>query len=322
MNWKYIITLTLLLGSCASVSAQFSIKKQAETQPEKNDLFKSTLNTSDMTNDYYDLARVRDQKRKQRHERNTVEFTSKLEGKLIQYDNWMAGGDNTFSSQASVYYRHQYKPQNFSSDFIVDARYGINVIDRKPFKNVDQLSVTENLSRTMHKNWSYSALLKYQTQFTDGFVSRSDSTLKSSFMAPGYIDVSVGFTFAKGAWKITISPIGGNIITNLDSRLQDKDRFGVTAGDRALIKVGPSVNIFFDKTFGKKKIFHYRTTLYAFTDIQTAPTARWSNLVELNLTKYLKASLDYQAYYLKSAIDQIQHQYQTTLGLTYTFKNK
>ena len=103
---------------------------------------------------------------------------------------------------------------------------------------------------------------------------------------------------------------------------------------------GSSVQIDFDKTFGKKGIFRYRTTLYSFygwinqlsqqnlskkNGVQydsIAPTVRWENTIDIKATKYFSTQLYFQLYYNKAQNTKIQTQTVLGVGLAYTFKNK
>ena len=103
---------------------------------------------------------------------------------------------------------------------------------------------------------------------------------------------------------------------------------------------GSSIQIDFDKTFGQKGIFRYRTTLYSFygwinqvaqqqatrkTGVEyesIAPTVRWENTVDIKATKYISTQVYFQLYYNKAQNKQIQTQTVLGVGLAYTFKNK
>ena len=112
---------------------------------------------------------------------------------------------------------------------------------------------------------------------------------------------------------------------------------------------GSSVQIDFDKTFGKKGIFRYRTTLYSFygwinqlsqqnmskkwnADPTHAdnllyydsivPTVRWENTIDIKATKYFSTQLYFQLYYNKAQNAKVQTQTVLGVGLAYTFKNK
>ena len=103
---------------------------------------------------------------------------------------------------------------------------------------------------------------------------------------------------------------------------------------------GSSIQIDFDKTFGKKGVFRYRTTLYSFygwinqvsqqnlskkNGVQYAsivPTVRWENTIDIKATKYISTQFYFQLYYNKAQNKSIQTQTVLGVGLAYTFKNK
>ena len=103
---------------------------------------------------------------------------------------------------------------------------------------------------------------------------------------------------------------------------------------------GSSIQIDFDKTFGKKGIFRYRTTLYSFygwinqvaqqqasrkTGVEydsIAPTVRLENTIDIKATRYFSTQFYFQLYYNKAQNAKIQTQTVLGVGLAYTFKNK
>ena len=103
---------------------------------------------------------------------------------------------------------------------------------------------------------------------------------------------------------------------------------------------GSSIQIDFDKTFGQKGVFRYRTTLYSFygwinqvaqqnlsqkNGIQyesIVPTVRWENTIDIKASKYISTQLYFQLYYNKAQNLKVQTQTVLGVGLAYTFKNK
>lgn len=324
---KYVVLVLLaLFVASVDASAQYTIRR---SQPQREHtaqppLLGITRNKVDsLTNDYYDHAAWRAERNRIRKERNLFEIEGSFQTSALQFENWTAGGDNTFSGLATLFVHHRYKRSKFAHDLTVNARYGINYIDKTPFKNVDELKISEVMSWDIHGSWSYSATLNFRTQFSDGVASRTDQTLISAVLSPGYADVSVGFTYApNGApYKITLSPISGNMITMVDERLYMQGLNGVPAGKRVFSSMGPSINASFDRKFFGERL-RYRSTLYAFTSFAAPPTCRWDNWLDFNLSKYLSVKLYGVVYYLQSASPKAQYQYSATLGLTYKFSNK
>lgn len=311
---------------CTEASAQFTIQRQTE----ENIISKFRVLGDSVgvgrKYDYFDPAAQRARLRRQRRDRNTIEFNGSLETSLQQFENWTGSGSNNFYALANIFFRHQYKKERLSVDYRADATYGLNFIDESFFKNKDEFKINAQLGWAINKNWSYSASLNIRSQFTDGYKSRTERLLVSRFMAPGYFDLAVGFTYAKpnSPFKITLSPVGGNIITVFDKQLSSEGKYGVKPGEEILGKIGPSLDIFFDKAFGKRKGFRYRSDLYAFMPYTQPdnPTVRWENTFEIRITRFLSTKFYGQLYYRKEDSTALQYQYSFMIGLKYVFRNK
>lgn len=308
--------------SCGVASAQFTVP---EERPQPSMTQADTMRRLPaLRSEFNSPARARAERRKMRKERNTIEFNSTLQLSQTQFENWSTGGDNTFSTRATVLFRHQHKRKKLGIDYKFEARYGINHIDKKTFKNEDQFKVNFSMTWDIANNWSYSGVTNLRSQFTNGRRSRTDKTIVNKFMAPGFFDVSVGFTYKKSPWNIVISPIGGSATFVLDEELSEKGMNGVPKGERQKWQVGPSVKINFDKTFAK--IIRVRSEAYAFTNIKTAPNVRWETTVDIKPTKFLTTTLYSNLVYDKAANtvkkDHIQYKYSLSIGLAYNFKSK
>lgn len=323
-----VLIVALLAWGITDASAQYTIRR-AEPQRESQELPKllETLTESrisaELDGDYYNHAARIAERNRVRKERNTFELEGSFQTSALGFENWTAGGDDTFSGLMTLFVHHRYNHSKFTHDLTVNARYGMNYIDKTPFKNVDEVKLSEVMSWDIRNSWSYSATINFRTQLTDGFESRTSEKLISTLLSPGFLDVSVGFTYApkSAPYKITLSPISGNIVSMIDERLIDQGLNGVTAGERFFIGVGPSINASFDKRFLGDKI-RYRSTLYGFTNLTSPPTARWDNWLDFNISKYLSVKLYGVIYYLHSASPKAQYQYSATLGLSYKFRNK
>ncbi len=133
--------------------------------------------------------------------------------------------------------------------------------------------------------------------------------------------------------------------------LDDPDRTSKYEG-------GSSVQIDFDRTFGKTGFLRYRTSLFSFygwiTNIgqdnkianyskylfamdawnagdqnpktkpflPVHPTVRWENTLDIKATKFITTTLSFQLYYNRAQNVDVQTQTLLSVGLTYTFKNK
>ena len=126
--------------------------------------------------------------------------------------------------------------------------------------------------------------------------------------------------------------------------------YGLTIADgNSRYEGGSSVQLDFDKSFGKNNFIRYRTTFYSFygwiNEVaqqsqskkwnanpanagnplnfeHIAPTVRWENTIDIKATKYFSTQLYFQLYYNKAQNAKVQTQTVLGVGLAYTFKNK
>lgn len=160
---------------------------------------------------------------------------------------------------------------------------------------------------------------------------------------------------------VNISPIALNATFAENELIRKTNGFnyGIEDPDKtSKYEGGSSIQIDFDRTFGKTGFLRYRTTLYSFygwitdigqknkisdyseyriayddwvekgSDIKTKPRlpihpiVRWENTIDIKATKYLSTSLSFQLYYNRAQNLDVQTRTLLSVGLTYTFKNK
>lgn len=399
-----IFALAAFLLVSVTASAQISIDEVNAEQQSVT--FQDKLKSTSVDVDYFNLARYKAERAAIRKERNYLEFGGGLQGSLTSYnDPWISvsGGDNSIALVASFNLRHIFKKNLFSIETKFNAKLGYNRMkvetqrldqDGKPmvdesgnkimdsegvwFKNQDEFVFWVNPAFQMAKNWTYGSVIQFRSQFVNGYKSRSEQEkkhLKSKFMTPGYLDVSLGITYKSPEKKfpitINMSPLALNA-TFAESdwvrmRQVDEDGnqikpaypYGIEDPDRtSKYEGGSSIEIGFDRTFGKTGYLRYRTTVFSFygwiTDIGQRnkisdyskylaayeqwnagdknikdkprlpihPTVRWENILDIKATKYLATTINFQLYYNRSQNPDVQIRTLLSVGLSYTFKNK
>lgn len=343
------ILAMVLMASTANLSAQVTVD-ETTTQTEKI-TFETQVKDSEVNSDVLAEAHRRAERLTLRKERNTIDFTANLHGSLTAYSkSWQAAGDNTITILASLNFLHTYKQGRFTLTNTASAKLGynsmkINADDKRGtwFKNVDEIALASSPQWAMVKNWTYGANIKFRTQFASGYESRGSSNRVSNFMTPGYFDASVGFTYVlpseKFPLKVNIAPLAMSATYRLDKGTSND--YGVLTG-RSKYEGGLSLQLNFDRTWGKNGWLRYRTTAYSFygwiTDLSSAkrfvasestpeyqhvvPTLRWENTIDIKATKYISTQIYVQLYYNKAEYHKLQVQSMLSVGLTYTFKNK
>lgn len=320
-----LLLLFLLLAPASAAFGQFTVLREGAGEDilfrSKDSIRYGDMSMSDFENQAYrDMLR-----RKLRNERNTFEFNATMQMSQTQFDNWEQGGDNTFSARSTMFVSYAHKREKFSFSTKFEARYGMNYIESEKYKNEDEFKVNVTTGYKIKDNWSYAATSNLRSQFTTGYVSRTNNTRKNTLMAPGFLDISVGFMYAKKPFSVVLSPVGGSAVFVLDKELSDRGINGVDKGKRSKWEVGPSVKAELDWEF-LKKVCRLRSSLYSFTNIEKTPTVRWENTLEIRATKYITTTVYGLLYYDKESDapkpNDIQYKYSLSLGLSYTFKNK
>ena len=369
--------------------------------------FQDKLKSTSVDVDYFSLARYKAERAAIRKERNYLEFSGGIQGSLTSYnDPWISvsGGDNSIALTAVFGLRHLFTKNLFTLETKFNAKLGYNRMKVETtqkddegneytdsegiwFKNQDEFVISVAPSFKMSDNWSYGSILNFRSQFVNGYKSRTEQKeehLKSKFMTPGYLDISLGITYKSPKPKfpivINLSPIALNATfaendwirrRQVEERVDSEGKktvteikpaynYGIEDPDKtSKYEGGSSIQIDFDRTFGKTGFLRYRTTLYSFygwiTDIgqknkisdytkfrhayeewdKTAnkdikdkprlpihPIARWENTLDIKATKYLSTTLSFQLYYNRAQNVDVQTRTLLSVGLTYTFKNK
>lgn len=372
-----ILTFAAFLVVSVPASAQISIDEVNAEQQSVT--FQDKLKSTPVDVDYFSLARYKAERAAIRKERNYLEFGGGLQGALTSYnDPWISvsGGDNSIALVATFNLKHIFTKDLFTIETKFNAKLGYNrmkvtVDDNEEgiwFKNQDEFEISTAPSFKMTKNWSYGVIAKFRSQFVNGYKSRTEQEekdLKSKFMTPAYLDISLGITYKspKEKFPITVnmSPLALNA-TFAESDLIRKDNgfaYGIEDPDKtSKYEGGSSVQIDFDRTFGKMGYLRYRTMLYGFygwiTDIGQKnkisdyskylaafeewnagdkdiknkprlpihPIVRWTNTIDIKATKFLTTTLSFELYYNRAQNVDVQTKTLLSVGLTYTFKNK
>ena len=347
--------------------------------PQEQVTFANEVKTDKDAPAFKSEALLRAEKAKLRKERNTIEFSATLNGSLSHFnEQWRSvnGNTNSLTGIGNILFTHQYKKGKFVLDNKVTAKlgYSYNFTEDESAstisKSQDEWFISVAPAYAISKSWHVGGSVSLRSQFANGWNSTDKAVRKltSQGFSPAYLTLAAGFTYVcpleKFPIKINVSPISMNATYVTSSEIREyfyNDKFGAGT-DRSTLtpdqlntpyvygltlanknqryEGGSSIQIDFDKTFGKKGIFRYRTTLYSFygwinevsqqklskkngIDYESiAPTVRWENTIDIKATKYFSTQFYFQLYYNKAQINKIQTQVVLGVGLAYTFKNK
>ena len=347
--------------------------------PQEQVTFANEVKTDKDAPAFKSEAQLKAEKAALRKERNTIEFNATLNGSLSHFnESWRAvnGNTNSITGVGNILFTHNYTKGKFTIGTKVTGKLGYtyNFTEEENSsvvsKSQDEWFIQTSPAYKISKDWNVGGSVSLRSQFANGWDSTDKEARKltSTGFAPAYLTLAAGFTYVcpleKFPIKINVSPISMNATYVTNDIVRDfyyNEKFGADT-DRSTLtpdqlntpyvygltlangiqryEGGSSIQIDFDKTFGKKGVFRYRTTLYSFygwinqvaqqqasrkTGVEydsIAPTVRWENTIDIKATKYFSTQFYFQLYYNKAQNAKIQTQTVLGVGLAYTFKNK
>lgn len=370
MKKFYILTLVAATFSVATTTAQVSV---SGATPKTEATFKDQVKTEQVKADYQSNEFQRRAERAAiRKERNTIEVNAGITGSLTNFNSkWQAvnGSTNSITGIANFLFTHNYKKGVFNIDNKASGKLGVTSKAKEWTKSQDEWFISTAPAYKMTDQWNVGAIASLRSQFANGVNGKSQRV--SRFFAPAYLNISLGVTYVcpkpQFPIKVNLAPISMSATyvyseTIMRQFFGDKfgadavfdDRFtamtpeqqntpyvyGLTiANGNSRYEGGSSIQVDFDKSFGKNNFIRYRTTFYSFygwvneISQQTgenkklgmehiAPTVRWEHTIDIKATKYFSTQFYFQMYYNKAQCKSLQTQIVLGVGLSYTFKNK
>ena len=267
-----------------------------------------------------------------------VEGSGSLQFTQASFTNWASGGQNSLGLVAWINFKANYRNGRHVWANNVDLGYGFNTTGKgSDFtfnKTNDKIELTTAYGYDLHKDkkWFLTALANFRTQFSDGFNYPDDSTVISTFMAPGYLVAGPGITYAPAKWFLVyLSPTSGRFTFVNDQRLADSGAFGVERGKNMRGEFGPYMRAELNADLAKN--INLTSTLELFTDYLHEfgdIDVNWSLLLSLKVNKWLAASIQTQLIYdndISIVTDPVKQpeggprtQFKELLGVGLTYK--
>jgi len=283
----------------------------------------------------------------------SVENTLGLNLSEVAFVNWNAGGDNAFSALANAKFVRNYKFRYFQWNNDLVLRYGVNVQEGQKLRKTEdaiRFSSSFGYRRDTLTSWYYSAKVKFNTQFSNGYKYPDRSAPISRFMSPGYLFVGAGISYIPEGKKFNLylSPLTQKATFVLDQELANEGAFGVqkavrdstgnilTEGENKFIEVGISVTNEWETPIWENVNLDHRISLYtdylrSFGNIDID----WELNFEFTVNDFIKANFGTQIIYddeirfnqiiaddgsvISSGVPRVQFRQLLAIGLSYSF---
>src|SRR5690554_657814 len=228
------------------------------------------------------------------------------------FTNWASGGRNNVSGLGFINAFADYKKNRIKWANTLSAGIGgIQYFDEDIEKTDDVLDVQSTLSYGLKDPWYVSLLGGFRTQFLDGFSNPGDSIRSSTFMAPGYVNLSLGIEYIPNEnLKVMLSPLSAKLTFVQDRTLADSGAFGVEPAEfnsmGALVKHGEQFRAelgAYMRIIYKKELMEnigLRTRLELFSNYQENPKNIDVNgelILDFKINKWFSANIQLNLIY-------------------------
>lgn len=273
-----------------------------------------------------------------------------LNGTQSSFVNWNAGGRNNISaiaffSGSADYSKNKWLWKNNLELALGGLKYLDSTGRKEGFqKTDDKIDFATNIGFKLKEKWYLSMIGGFRTQFMDGYTYPNDSIQVSRFMAPGYINLSLGIDYTPNEnFSLFLSPLSAKVTIVNDQRLADAGAFGVdkgifgptgevtTSGNKIRYEYGAYLKMTYNKELFKNVNFKSRLELFSNyaenpQNIDVNADVLWT----FKVNSWLSASLNWTLIYdddidIRDVNGNVgpRTQFKSVLGLgiSYTLKN-
>ena len=209
--------------------------------------------------------------------------------------NWYQGGENNLALLGSINWNcnlNQDLHPNWLFNNTLSYKLGLATTHGDSIRNYmipeDNFLFSSQLGYKAVKNWYYSAMLQFTTQFLNNYKTNTN-TMTAAFLSPAELNIGLGMTYnLKKAddrmFTLAIAPISYNLKYCRNITDIDPVRFGIEAGHHCKSTVGSN--------FEAKLLWRFNpnvmlsTRVYMFTNYEYVQ-GDWENTLDFAIGKYL-----------------------------------
>lgn len=213
--------------------------------------------------------------------------------------NWYQGGNNNLNALFSTYYNVKLNPA-FHPTLLFETTFqyklGLNSApdDKLHDYNIsdDLFQVNSELGIKAIRKWYYSLTGQFKTQFFNSYKSNSND-LRSAFLSPAELNLSVGMTYSTTnkkktiAFDANISPLSDNMMICINRKM-DETAYGISKGHKTVHQIGSKLESKLNWQICYN--INLRSRLFAFTDYDRA-YVDWENTLTFEINRYITTQL-------------------------------
>lgn len=226
-----------------------------------------------------------------------------ITGSQMTLTNWAAGGDPSVAADFQFNYSIDYQKDNSLWQNRLELAYGLNRTESNGTRKTnDKIYFSSSYGQKVHDGLYVSALVKFNTQFANGFdyaVKNDNGSYKqtSGFMAPAYFSGGLGVEWKPQGWlSVNASPATwkATLVNNEGLR----PFYGLKADQMMRHEFGGNVKIEVQGKIVGDLSGYTRLNLFSnFLDNPQNVDVDWTMRLDLKINKWLSANVNLHAIY-------------------------
>lgn len=232
----------------------------------------------------------------------TMAGSAGITGSQMTLTNWAAGGDPSVAADFQFNYSIDYKKDHSLWQNRLELAYGLNRTESNGMRKTnDKIYLSSSYGQKVYESLYVSALLKFNTQFANGYdyaVKNDDGSYKqtSGFMAPAYFSGGLGVEWKPEAWlSVNASPATWKATLVTEEALQPI--YGLD-GTSTRHEFGGNVKVEAKGTIWGDLSGYTRLNLFSnFLDKPQNVDVDWTIRFDLKINKWLSANANFHMIY-------------------------
>jgi hypothetical protein len=242
------------------------------------------------------------------------------------FSNWNSGGNNNIGAIGKINYNLSYKNRKHYLEHMLQLGYGwIASEGQSNRKTEDYLNFMTNYGYDLGKHYYFSTGFQLVTQFAPGYnytetPDPSYSERISKFMAPGYLNAGVGFSYNPDEnFQIILRPANGKFTFVTDPLLQKAGRYGLERdGQSVRSELGAMMNILYRIKIYKD--INLDNQLNFFSNYINHPERvdiAYNGVLNIRFNKFISTIVSLDLAYDHDQIQKLQRKQTLGIGFSY-----
>ncbi|QIY84287.1 DUF3078 domain-containing protein [Chryseobacterium sp. NEB161] len=247
------------------------------------------------------------------------------------FANWYAGGNNNIGVLGKINYNIVYKKNRHYLDNNIQMGYGlVSSTGQSTRKTDDYINILTNYGYELAKDYYLSTGFQFLSQFTPGFnyANTPDPTYNdriSKFMAPGYLNVGLGFSYNPNEnFQVIMRPLNGKFTFVLDKKLQFAGNYGLDRDGQSLrAELGAMLNVLYKIKLFKDATYVNQINFFSnYLEHSERVDINYVGSLNLKFNKYITTVVSLEMMYDHDQIQKLQRKQTLGVGITYNLGYK